>query len=202
MTSQKNLVTALVFESMKKNKLSRNEIIQRMGYSNLNKGMRRLDRFLDGNEIDPTFVKRLTEALNIDPKEMQSSINDDWLLKRQLAEDHDRKIFKPYLYIQTYATRPSSICMYAMTGGTHRHKMVDVPENIPTKSCLEQIETIRTLITEHFKSSEGIAPFFGKISGYLYCPNYDSSYEFTIGGETDEINRGHFYLPEASIRLK
>ena len=50
--------------------------------------------------------------------------------------------------------------------------------------------------------TEGVIQFFGKFSGSLYCPNYDSSYEFTMEGGTDEINRGHFCLHETTIRLK
>jgi hypothetical protein len=147
-------------------------------------------------------VKRLTEALNASPEEVQSAINSDQLRVRQRAEEHARKNFKPYIFLQTTATRPSQICIYALTGGTRAHKMIAVSESLPNESWLKQIKIVRTLISEHIQNTKGVVPFFGKASGYLYCPSYDSSYEFTVQGETDEVDKGHFWLPEASVRIK
>jgi hypothetical protein len=79
--------------------------------------------------------------------------------------------------------------------------MFFVPEDLPENSWEMQINMVRRLTKAHYRLREGIAPFFGAITGYLYCPTYDSSYEFTLGGETDAVDRGHFCLPEASVRV-
>ena len=202
MKAHRNSIECLVHGAMEKAQLTKNDVVRRMGYSNLNKGVRRLDHFLKGDMTDKTFVKKLTEALNASPEEMQSAIDSDQLRAKQRAEELARKDFKPYIYLQTTATRPSQICIYALTGGTRTHKMISVPEDLPSESWSKQVKTVRALIIEHIQKNEGVVPFFGKASGYLYCPLYDSSYEFTVQGETDEVDRGHFWLPEASVRVK
>ena len=202
MNIHKNNVEHLVHGAMEKAPLTKNEVLRRMGYSNLNKGVRRLDQFLKGDMADKTFVMKLTEAINASLEEMQSAINSDQSRAWQRAEEHARKNFKPYIFLQTTATRPSQICIYALTGGTRAHKMIAVSESLPNESWLKQIKIVRTLISEHIQNTKGVVPFFGKVSGYLYCPSYDSSYEFTVQGETDEVDKGHFWLPEASVRIK
>jgi hypothetical protein len=197
----KNQVTSLVLGAMEQKQLSRYELIRRMGYSSVNKGLRRLDLFLAGDELDPVFVAKVTEALVLDSQNINKAIEQDQNIKRARIDAQERAVFKPYIYLQTEATRPSQITIFALTGGTRTHKMFFVPEDLPENSWEMQINMVRRLTKAHYRLREGIAPFFGAITGYLYCPTYDSSYEFTLGGETDAVDRGHFCLPEASVRV-
>ena len=202
MTNKKRQASSLVLEKMMQEGLSRSEVVRRLGYRNANKGIRRLDLFLKGEGTDSELVPKLITALDLDADSMHEAIDEDRLRDRQLAEDYARERFNPNIYIQTYATRPSQICIFAMTGGTRVHKTVDVTEEIIAKPWHEQVKVVGSLVRKHYQASDGLAPFFGAISGYLYCPTFDNSYEFTIEGESDGTDKGIFWRPEATIRVK
>lgn len=197
-----NHVRKLVLSTAQFKKMSKSDVVRQSGYANLNKGLRRLESLLHGGLIDQNFIKKICEVLEISRVEMDDAIEKDVLSKNLRQEIAERESFKPYIYLCTKATRPSQITMFALTGGTRIHKMFFVPEDLPEKPWEQQVTIVKSLARSHYNLLEGVAPFFGAITGYLYCPTYDSSYEFTLGGDTDAVDRGHFKFSEASIRVK
>jgi len=195
-------LSQVISNAMKRKKMDRITLITKMGYRNQNKGLRRLDSMLSKGEFQELFLKECAMVLALNFDEVFSAVNADDKVRRDKVEQLQRAHFKPYIYLKTEQTRPSSITMFALTGGTMKHKAFYVPENLWLASEDNSFSLIGELIREHFNDSDGIVAFFGKISGYLYCPTYDDSYDFSINGDLLSKSLGHFYPPMASVRVK
>jgi len=173
-----------------------------MGYKNLNKGFRHLDDLLSNGEYKEEFLKKCIKALSLDNDVIARAIEKDNQARKSAIEKMERDSFKPYIYKKTRQTRPSSITMFAFTGGVMQHKAFYIPENIIRESRSdEEFQEIGNLVREHFHDSDGIAPFFGEITSYLYCPAYDESYEFSTDGVLLSENLGKLTLPIATVRI-
>jgi transcriptional regulator with XRE-family HTH domain len=57
--------------------LSRNEVVRRLGYTNLNRGSRRLCNVEEGRWINLDFLRRLMGVLQVEPQVVQELIDRD-----------------------------------------------------------------------------------------------------------------------------
>ena len=60
-----NQVIDFVNHALKVNSISKIDVIKMMGYRNVNKGLRRLDRLYQLEEVDMDFVAKLSHVLNV-----------------------------------------------------------------------------------------------------------------------------------------
>ena len=196
-----SLLAKVINDSMKKNNYSRTELIMRVGYKNINNGLRTLDKLISHGIYKKDFFIKCIDALGVDSKEIINAVHFDEVTKAEKREKQEREDFEPYIYFKTERTIPSSITIFGLTGGTRRHKMLFIRDHFEVTCMNIKTEEIRNIIKNHHKESKGIAPFFGYITSYLYCPTYDDSYNFSVDGTIESENLGHFCLPVASIRI-
>ena len=199
-------LSQLIMDSMHSQNMDKHTLVQKMGYANLNKGLRRLDDLL-GQEVPQKreqkeeLIKKCAAALGLVLDDVLQAAVADEQEQMAMVEKWERSNFRPFVYVKTIETRPSSVTMFAITGGPMRHKAFYLPVNFELETQADQFSQLKELVLNHFRDSNGLAPFFGKISGYLYCPSYDESYDFSIEGDLMSENQGHFQTPIATVRL-
>jgi hypothetical protein len=196
-----NRASKLVSDAMKGREIAKGELVHRLGYSNLNKGRRRLEDFLESGEADPAFIEKLSDALELRLEDISKAMKEDREQKKLLQEKLEREAFKPYVFLLTEERRPLQITMFALAGGVGVHKMFLLPDGIQEKPWEKQLKIVNDMSKECYRKKKGKVLLFGKITGYLYCPTYDSSYQVGLDGKTDGINHGHFNLPRSSASI-
>jgi len=73
--------------------------------------------------------------------------------------------FRPYIYLETSLSIPSSITTVCFTG-IARWKHIQMSDDLLGLPEDALLETVGPLICKHFLRNEGRCPFFGEITGY------------------------------------
>jgi len=158
-----------VKSKMKEKGIKKSELVKRTGYSNISKGCRRFNSFMEGESYPEILMKNLASSLDIPEEELNEVIEkskiemqEDMERKRERQNDIDRRNFIPYLYCHTERKIPSPIFVCAILGGD-RMKKIKLPEYFTILSDEEKDAQKRELINKIMKRYEGKIPGFGSI---------------------------------------
>jgi len=188
MTQIKNrpLVT-LISKRCRDLNVKRTDIVKRMGYSNITKGLRRLEEF-DRDRYDnfSRMKLRLAPALEVSIEEL-----DDAFQKTRraiIAEDEAeyRKNFQPHLIWETAYKVPTPIFIAAISGAYEKMRRVFKKGSDPRG----YIDQAKKMLPDAF------VPGFGGIVGFYINYGPDKSIHYNRDGEPIE------YLPKAKRRSK
>jgi hypothetical protein len=80
-----NRASKLVSDAMKGREIAKGELVHRLGYSNLNKGRRRLEDFLESGEADPSFIEKLRKIF---PRPWKRTGSKRSYFRRNWSEKH------------------------------------------------------------------------------------------------------------------
>jgi len=101
--------------------LSKVQLVKRLGYANINKGLRNYEEFLDGDFDQPFIVENLSMALAIHPKVLgrviakaKRNIKVEELKDIMHEAQNWARTFKVHAIINTELNRPSPIFAEAM----------------------------------------------------------------------------------------
>lgn len=183
-------LSRFITEQLKKQRLTRFELVQAMGYHNHAKALRKFDHLLDTGECDPVFFRRLVAAIKPDPVAMRNALADTM---REIRESHEREHmrkgerFVPFLFAVTQKRTPSPVFLGAIMA---QRKKVPLPENFDTLCTIDKLCTIGSTIDEHLRAQNAHIAGFGRILGYLLCEHQDQPVHAmrffdTRGRETD-----------------
>jgi hypothetical protein len=90
--------------------LTKSELTRRLGYRNLDKGLRRLDQVCDGRfEHAEGLLKALPEALELDGVVVETAIAETLNQLQQTRDQAWRTAFIPHAIILTERTKPEPI---------------------------------------------------------------------------------------------
>lgn len=64
----------LILEAMERRGMTRQELIQRLGYTNFSKGFRKVDAAIRGGDGDRIMLERIGEVLDISPREIETAL--------------------------------------------------------------------------------------------------------------------------------
>ncbi|NIQ13073.1 MAG: hypothetical protein GTO02_01280 [Candidatus Dadabacteria bacterium] len=183
-----NPIKELIYSSLSKNKESRADLINRLGYKNQGKGLRRLDNFTCRAKANNNFIEKLSVALNLDKSKIDEAINS-FRQKSKLAQEKAEQLaFSPHLWIKHEREYPpvGSICLVGLIG-IDKFKKILLPENIIMLSWAEQIKEIRYGINLYNSLNKAGNRIFGAVTGYIYRKEYDVSFELDINGSIKQI---------------
>lgn len=168
-----------VIRTMREKGLKRSEVVQRLGYTNVAKGCRRLDQLLHNLEYNRTIMNNLHVALGVTRQEVQEKLEEtarEIEQERLQEEERERRVFVPYLFCQTERRIPSPIFVCAILNAVSM-KYVYLPPDYNQRSDSEQEEIRRALIAEKLGKNDGRIPSFGKITCFTLRRAYDDSEE-------------------------
>lgn len=182
-------ISKLITDSLKANHIRLPALVKKLGYTNINRGIRRLNGLLDKGNVNESILNKIIIELGIDPEEARIAVEETRLMKkqermeiRQSKEQREREHFRPHIYALSAAQRPFSICAYAMFGGDARRTIL-LPEDITRKPLQEQMHIIRVLVNEYRLNNNDLVPFLGPLSGFLYRYAFRQSLQLTIEGQ-------------------
>lgn len=199
---------------MKKKSISKAQLVSKLGYRNIGKGLRRFDGFLAGSEYNPMIINNLHKALDLPEEKILRKLaktrkvitreREIEKLKRQRLE---LKQFVPFLICRTERRIPSPIFVCAMLR-SDRMKYVYLPKDITSMTPDERDRICCELIKQKMIKTEGKIPAFGFITHFVlklsYFDNENERMVYAIDGSPlpdadDEMKKLHDGQPSLSV---
>lgn len=162
-----NALSSLVNNAFRERSISRSRFIQKTGYKNISKGLRRFDAFLEDPQKNNHFVDEISKILDIPSDRLLAAIKQT----RLAIEDLERTAFKPFIQI-TLDKRPSPIFIAAMLPGLTR---INVPESITELQFEHEIALITDLYRKH---RDKHSPAWPSGNGFCYYRRHDEVLRF------------------------
>jgi hypothetical protein len=172
--------------------LARTELLRRMGYKSISKGIRRLEAIKRGDLSDAQFFHApLAQALEVEPEVVEDAFQ---ATRKQVAAEHDaayRAAFRPHLVWITHYRVPHPIHVAALFGGVEKKHAFFEPGSDP-ETFLAQAKAMLV--------DPPLVPGFGAIEGFVINYSPDEAVRFDLQGR--ELER----LPRAKrvgrVRLR
>ena len=174
--------------------LGRGELVQRCGYKNISKGIRRLEQIFTG-QLEPavTLLHGLPKALDLSPDIVQRAIDETVRQIAAEAEARYRASFEPAAYLLGASDRPSQIFIFGITGGPDRWLKIPLDLSQPPESYAKQALSVvrRTPDTV----------FFGATTGFIVNYTPDHAVRFDLEGRPIETLARAYRPGEVTLYL-
>jgi hypothetical protein len=204
-------IQRLVKDFIQRNGIRKSEFVNKLGYTNLSKGCRNLQHFLEGDLSCHFILSRLHLAMEVDKTVIDNAmrVTDEEIRQERMKEIEKMRIcFKPILYVYTERRIPSWIFACALSGA-HRHKRIALPDKFNLLSRKNQDDIIKEKIAQSMNQDEGRIFTFGNILHYILQTDFDDIPEErrvfdTNGNEVTEIppEQKRIFQQEAVLSLK
>jgi len=182
-------IKKFVNDRIKELGISKNEVVRRTGYTNISKGLRRLEQFLINTDTAGLVAPRLHKALEIPFCELEAKVietrkiikekyeaeYEESLRQRDLAA---RAVYAPHLALFMERAVPTQICICGFTGGDS-NRFIFFPKNfneLPTEEQNQLIQEKVDFAMNRFEQ-KGTVRFFGKIQWFVLSRYYDEPQE-------------------------
>ena len=210
--SEPSAIGSLIRDRLRGLDLRPGDLMRRLNYKNIAKGLRRLDKLLAG-DLDKTrdLIHALPAALDVPPEVVDHAIEETrrQIAKAQEAARHAREAawraaFRPHAIILTERTIPQPIFVAAIIGA-QRLLRVDFDLALAPGSYANQaLAGVRRKLAE-FRSESGqiphTLPAFGRPVGVIVNYTPDCAVRFDLGGKPLVIFRRVHRPADASIAL-
>ena len=177
--NDKHRLTKLIEDRLEDLGISRRELVPRLGYTNVNKGHRRLSAILLGDrQIARQLRTALALALEVDISEVDAAIDTDHQAELTELDKQYREKFVAHAIVTTAYSIPSPIFVAAMCR-SDRLMRIDFEEGSSPVTYSHQAKQ---------KLPEGI-PAFGKTTGFIvnYSPDHAVAFDL-CGHPTRKLN--------------
>jgi hypothetical protein len=157
--------------------INRAELVHRMGYKNVSKGLRRLDQFYEGR-LDQwrQLVQPLARALSVESDVVARAMAETEAEIREVNEAERRATFRPHAIILA-EHRANSMTMAAIAGADRRLRIDFDPSTLPIKYAQEaRAETSRR------KDDFLLNHFYGSPTGFIVNFSHDYAVRFELDG--------------------
>jgi len=192
----------LIVAAMKETNINKSELVKAIGYQNINKGIRRLDACITGEEIykNKKLLFNVGRVLEIDDQTLNEAIKKTSGEIKRKKEKQERLHFKPHIYIKHSESTPRSITTVCFIG-VNFFKYISLPPETHLLPDEKQIEIVRKIINKHYQIEEGKNGMFGQTTGYIYRKTYDDGIEFSVTGEVIGRSTENIYEPKATLTV-
>jgi len=169
--------------------INRVELMNRIGYANPAKGLRRFDEFLATGQQTTHLLKGLPDLLGMDAAEVDGAAATT---RQQIADAEEgaaRKRFRPHIVV--LAKREDGkhfpAFMQAWFGG---NKVMSLPDGFDSWSSSKQVSQAARIVRRHFVESGGELGSWGTITGYRLQKTFDHAVVLNTDGTIrDGFNR-------------
>ena len=193
-----------------------NEILTEIGEGEYSLGTERLLLHLDKVEEFPIVNNTIKEKLKINDEQLEIIIesaikaieydNPEGKKRRKESREYQelikrRPAYLPHIWVENENTRPSSITMFGLTGGSNTYKRIFLDWDITKESEKKQLEEVKQKILAK-REDRKYNSFFGKAISFIYRPFKDISYHFDYDGNFISKNIGETFESEGFVSLK
>jgi hypothetical protein len=145
--------------------MSKKDIVIKMGYKNVTKGLRRLQNVLNGGSKDEQFLVKLSQVLSF-PVEEIIKIRSDY--EYRVAKE----VFRPHLLAVTSNHIPSPIFVGAMVA---HQRFIYFEDDFLELEYIDQLARVSGHVIAHMVKQDGRIPAFGRIKYYILQRAYDEA---------------------------
>jgi len=172
--------------------ITRGELAKRLGYVNVSKALRRLDRLCEGNlSYSADLLSTLPKAIEVERTVVDQAIEErkeQIRLARQRAEAeaeaHWRATFRPHAIILTEHRVPTQITICAFAGG-ERFIWVDLDLSQPRARFIHQ--ALEELARRQRSLGRTKLPFFGAPTGVVVNLSPHRAIRYDLDGRAVEL---------------
>jgi hypothetical protein len=191
-------IATLIRSRMTELGLSRGEFVNRLGYKNIAKGIRRIDVLCEGDlEGTKHFLDVLPQALETSAETVKLAL-DQTVRELELAAKEEaaardkiwRENFRPHAIILTERKVPSPIFVVAMIG-VEKLLRIDIDA---TQGPMSFVRQVLDRLPE-------VVPAFGKPIGFVINYSPDQAVRFDRNGQANEILKEAVRPGTAVLRL-
>lgn len=177
--------------------ISYGDLVERAGYANKAKGLRRLDELFNSNfESASGLIERLPIALELPRGDICQAIETTKRTIAELAEAEWRAAFKPNARILTEENgRPRQIALAAISNAG-KYVCIEFPEGMPAEVYLEHVLQVLP------KALEDVSRYFYAPVGFVINWNPDHATKYSLDGDCLEDLPRAFSGGVLSFRLK
>ena len=192
-------IKLLINKSLKEKRLSRSDLVKAIGYTNVSKGCKRLDTYLETLEYpSQDFINRLLSVLRIDPVTLYRSLE---VTLQNLTNEAARN-FKPYIQI-LLSIQPTP---HFAAGLVYRMCRICVPPSFLDLPLNEELEAIHSLYLNHREDvlNEKLR---NSISGFRYhrsaeyCLMFDPSFKLVETHFVQSLPSGKRFIGNRIVSL-
>jgi hypothetical protein len=168
-------ISVLLQQLIERHGPSPTEFVQRLGYRNIERGLRRLRPWLEVGDGFDYIIRQISKTVPdvADPlkvalaetKAIKGAAVEAAFLEQCRAEE---PTFVPYVHAQGERTVPNGICIFGVSGGFRRWTAIVIPKTILDLPLEEQLERMPELMAAYTKQYKGACPFFGKLTGFRF----------------------------------
>ena len=162
--------------------ISRTDLVERLVFANLAKGLRRLDSYISTGYNDSHLLYGLPNILGLAPAQIEAAAA---VTRQQIAEAEEaaaRDRFRPHTLALTKGVRfPFSIQAVAW-----HQKVMRLPPDIAHLSPSKQVRKVAGIVRRHFLEHQGRLGAWGTISGYRLQITYDHAVVLSVDGTVRE----------------
>ena len=149
------------------------DFIKRLGYRNIERGLRRLDPWLNNGEGFHRIIRQIIATFPRIEIELRLSIEATKVMKKAESQvawveqcEAERDTFAPYIHVDGERTVPSGIVLFAISGG--KWNRIEIPKADLDLPLDEQLATLPTLMRSYLALYQGQCPFFGKVKNFRF----------------------------------
>lgn len=175
-----NAVKNLINSKIKNKGFSRSELARSLGYTNISKGLRKFDNFINTGNEKPDFINNLLNILEINMFDYEKAVVIDEIDR----ENSERQRFVPYIDI-IIVKGGMPIVSFAML---RAQCIVKINEMLNTLPADEEISKVIQIYSEYLKSSTILSMM---THGFRYQRTYDECWIFNQDCHLIERKFGH-----------
>ena len=132
----------------------RSEFVRSLGYRNVDRGLKRLDAWMDEGKGYSKIIKQIEAAFPNVVEELQESLTETKKVKAAEAEvaffarcKAEVNKFIPHIVADGERTVPSSICFYGITGA--KSDLIELPDHVLVLPLEEQLSALPDLMRSY-----------------------------------------------------
>lgn len=174
---QPTAINQLINNRIEELGISYADLVERAGYTNKAKGLRRLDELFNSNfESARGLIERLPVALELPRDDISQAIETTKRTIAELVEAEWRAAFKPNARILTEENgRPRQIALAAISNAG-QYVCIEFPEGMPAEGYLEYVLQVLP------KVLEDVSRYFYAPLGFVINWNPDSATKYSLDG--------------------
>ncbi len=184
----------------------REQFVASLGYRKIDRGCRRLGAWLDQGAGYPRIIKQIAASYPQHAEQLSAALAATQKIRKDESEaafvarcTAEQATFRPYIHVEGETRVPSSIVMFAVSGGKWNY--ISIPDDTLALHLPELLAALPQLMQAYVRKHDGQCPFFGKVTGFRFvrCLDY---FQFNAEAQLVERVDKPFRRPISFVALR
>lgn len=168
-------ITQFITSLMSEYGLSRVGFIRALGYHNPDRGLRRLNLWLETGEGYDRILDQIAAVYPGHSEQLQKAVAETSKAKRAEVEaaflercKAEESTFIPFIHVDGESRIPNGITVFGISGGHARWTTIRIPEGVLRLPLEGQLVRLPRLMAAYQRKYNASCPFFGKLTGFKF----------------------------------